>query len=290
MSRALQHARATLPARGSCAGAGQAGFTLIEVMVTLLVMGLILTSMSMILDSARKSRDTIYNIQETQLAGPAIMDLIERDLRGLLTYNRDPNQALRVVDRVLIGRDADSLDFISTTDSLIPILMRDRFVRGDINEVGYRCRENPENDDFLEIYRREDLGIDDEPLDGGQYTFLHDRVRRFDVQIYTEDGPDGEPIDEWGPDAGEEERGLPTRIEIELELELSPRVVREQLTIAPIDKRRIVYKRVIRFPEVLRASLPVRCAPAVPSAEPDSAVITVTGDGSGDSGNASGPR
>ena len=245
----------------------RSGFTLIEVMVTLLVMGMIMTSMVMILDSARKSRDTIYNIQETQMAGPAIMDLIERDLRGLIVYNRDPSSALRVVDRVLLGRDADSLDFVTTTDSLVPSLVRDRFVRADMNEVGYRCRENPENSDFLELYRREDLGIDEEPLSGGQYTFLHDRVRRFDVRVYVEDGPDAEPLDEWGPDSRDDEQGLPARLEIELEIELAPRVAGEQLLIASLDRRRVIFKRIIRIPELLRTGLEVRPAPAVPSPE-----------------------
>ena len=242
----------------------RAGFTLIEVLVTLLVMGMILMAMSLILDSARTSRDTIYNIQETQLAGPAIMDLIERDLRGLLTYNRAPQDALRVVERVLLGRDADSLDFVATTESLSPVLSRGRFVRAPMNEVGYRLRENPENNDFLEIYRREDFGIDDEPFEDGTYSFLHDRVVRFDVQVFTADGTEIEPVTEWGPDADEELRGLPARLEITLEIEIAARVIKEQLKIAPIDKRRIVYKRIVRLPEDLRASLDLRSVPTIP--------------------------
>ena len=75
-------------------------------------------------------------------------------------------------------------------------------MRSDVHEVGYRLRPNPTDDDFLEIYRREDFGVDDEPFDGGNYTFLHDRVKRFDVQVFTEDGPDAEPLDDWGTERG----------------------------------------------------------------------------------------
>ena len=54
-----------------------AGFTLAEVLVTILIMGGILVSITQILHAARMSRDTINNLRERQLAGPAIMDLIE---------------------------------------------------------------------------------------------------------------------------------------------------------------------------------------------------------------------
>src|SRR5262249_15221466 len=59
-------------------GHARAGFTLVEVLLTLLIMGMIMVSMTQILTAARTSRDTIHNIQETELAGPAILDMIER--------------------------------------------------------------------------------------------------------------------------------------------------------------------------------------------------------------------
>ncbi len=59
-----------------------AGFTLVEIIVTVAIVGLMLASVTQILSTVRRSRDSIHNIQEVQLAGPAIMDLIERDLRS----------------------------------------------------------------------------------------------------------------------------------------------------------------------------------------------------------------
>ena len=58
------------------------------------------------------SRDTIHNIQETQLAGPAIMDLIERDLRALLAYDRARGGPAARQEPRDLGMDADSLDFV----------------------------------------------------------------------------------------------------------------------------------------------------------------------------------
>ena len=74
-------------AMSTVARRARAGFTLVEVLLTLLIMSMIMVSLTQILTAARTSRDTIHNIQETQLAGPAILDLVERDLRGLVTYD-----------------------------------------------------------------------------------------------------------------------------------------------------------------------------------------------------------
>ena len=243
------------------------GFTMVEVLLTLMIMGMILVSMTRILSAARTSRDTIHNIQETQLAGPAIMDRIERDLRGLVTFSRSRRELLRVVDRVIAGMDGDSLDFVTSNDGLIFFPEGDIFLRADMNEVGYRLRANPVDNDFLEIYRRESFGVDDEPLDGGTFTFLHDRVKGFSILVFTEDGPDAEDVEDWGLDAEEEDpdlQGLPARLELELTLELSPRIMREQLPVARVDMREVTYRRVIRLPDSIRfaaGSVPMLAIP-----------------------------
>jgi uncharacterized membrane protein YgcG len=179
---------------------------------------------------------------------------------------------LRVKNRVTLGFDADSLDFVGTMDSLVLHEDHQRFVRGDQNEIGYRLRPNPDNDQFLEIYRREGYGIDDDPFEGGNFVLLHDRVKGFDIQCFRKDGLDEQPVGEWAADDRSEDIGLPARIEITLTLELAPRLVNEQLLAQSIDRRTVVYKRVIRFPESLRLAeekLPVPTIPRTPSANPN---------------------
>ncbi len=245
----------------------RAGFTLVEVLLTLLIMSMIMLSLTQILTAARTSRDTIHNIQETQLAGPAILDLIERDLRGALTYGSTRQLHFQLKDRVLLGMDADSLDFVSTTTTLTPRFDNERPLRTGANEVGYRLRPNDESgDQFLEIWRRESFGVDEEPFEGGLFQFLHDRVKSFDIQAWEEDGPDAEPLEEWGGDnQGDDQRaGLPARIEIALTLELQPRLVNEQFRYLPSDRRTLTYKRVLRLPEPLRAEEADIALPVVP--------------------------
>jgi prepilin-type N-terminal cleavage/methylation domain-containing protein len=239
-----------------------AGFTLVEVLVTLIIMAGIMVTVTQILTAARMSRDTIHNITEQQLAGPSILQQIENDLRALTLYDRDSRFALRVQNRVLSGYEADSIDFVCTTDGLMPHRegAGDDYVRADMNEVGYHLRPNPDYDDFLEIYRREDFGIDDEPFEGGQFAFLHDRVKGFEVRVYAEDGVEAEPEESWGGET-DEFVGIPARLEIELTLELAPRLVREQLVAT---RNTVVYKRVFRFPPALAKTQEVAVVPLVP--------------------------
>ncbi|MDZ4772233.1 MAG: type II secretion system protein GspJ [Planctomycetota bacterium] len=252
-----------------------AGFTLIEVLVTLLIMSGIMVSMTQILTAARNTRDTIHNIQETQLAGPATLDMLERDIRAIVTYDRTRQLQLRVKNRVLLGMDADSIDFVTSNDSLGYTNLDNRLVRADVNEVGYRLRPNSEfSDQFLEIHRRESFGVDEDPFEDGVFMFLHERVKSFDVQCFAKDGRDEQPVDEWGSDVNSENIGLPARIEVTLILELAPRLVNEQLILMPSERRTSTYKRVIRFAETLRLAeeaIPVPKIPSVPSASGTSA-------------------
>jgi prepilin-type N-terminal cleavage/methylation domain-containing protein len=264
----------------------RAGFTLVEVLITLLIMSGIMVALAEILTAARTARDTVHNVLETQTAGPAILDLLERDLRGILTYDTTRVQQLRIKQRVVMGFDADSIDFVTNTDSMVLHQIDDRFVRADVNEVGYHLRPAPANDQFLEIYRRESFGVDEEPFDGGNFQFLHERVKAFDIQVFRKDGPDEEPVDHWNTEEGSEDIGLPARIEITLTLELAPRIVHEQLRVAPVDRRTVVYKRILRMPEVLRvaeAKIPI---PAIPTVGGGSGAGGANGaNGAGGTGN-----
>jgi type II secretory pathway component PulJ len=244
--------------------APRAGFSAVEVLLVLLIMSGIMLTITQILQTARGTRDLVHNVQELELAGPAILDQLERDLRALATFDREPAEWLVIESNVNQGLDADRIDFVSNTNSLVIFEGRERFLKADTNEVGYCLRENPRENDFLEIYRREDFGVDDEPLAGGRYTFLHDRVLGFDIQVYEKDGPDEEPLETWGT-SDDKKQGLPARIEVALTLELAPRILKEQLRPMP---RKVTYRRTIRFPEKLFVARQVQPVPRIPEVKP----------------------
>jgi prepilin-type N-terminal cleavage/methylation domain-containing protein len=265
----------------------RAGFTLIEVLLTLVIMAGIMVTVTQILNAARASRDAIHNIQEQQLAGPTILQQIENDLRALTIYDRDPRLALRIQNRVIAGFEADSIDFVCTTDGLLPYRenSNDTFRRADLNEVGYHLRARPDSDDFLELYRREDFGVDDKPFEGGEFAFLHDRVKAFEIRVYKEDGVDAEPLEAWGGEGEEENIGLPKWIEIELTLELAPRLVREQLVET---HSTVTYKRVFRFPASLSLSQEMGTVPVIPRIEKPT--VNTPGGGTGGGGDQTGDK
>jgi len=230
------------------------GFTVVEVLLAILIMGMMFTSITQLMTAAKNARDSVHNMQETQLAGPAVLDMLERDLRALFTTGLPRTAWLKVTDRVVGGLDADRIDFITSTDSLIARLEDQEYPkRSDLNEVGYMLRPNPRNDEFLEVYRREDFGIDDEPREGGEYTFLSDQVKGFDIEVYFEDGPDIDPLDEWDSASDDEEQtGLPAAVKLTITIELKPRIDRESLDLANLRKRTVTYTRWVRLPEDLR--------------------------------------
>lgn len=266
----------------------RAAFTLVEVLVVLLIVSGIMLAMTQLLEAARISRDTIHNIQETQLAGPAIMDLIERDLRALVAYDRPPDQLLRIKNRVILGHDADRIDFLTSTDSVVATEIDRNFLRADINEVGYMLRVNPKDDEFLELYRREDFFVDEEPFDGGAYTFLHDHVKHFEIQVFEEDGRDAKPIEEWG--VREDQVGLPKRIEIRLTLEIAPRLTQEQVRFAPVDMRTITYTRILRFGDDLLAQVEISPSPRIPALGSAPTPSGIGGGAGGTTGGGQGAR
>ncbi len=250
----------------------RAGFTIVEVLIAVAVMSLMLVSILKVLSAVRLTRDRIHNTQETQLAGPIIMDLIWEDLRGLHVLGRAKPEHLKVTDRVQYGLDADRIDFVTTTSSREPIWIDGEVRRAQVCEVGYVTRPNPQDDEFLELYRREDYGVDEEPFSGGQYTFLTNRVKAFSIEVFTEDDPDAEPIMDWGnPDTRDEElQGLPASVVISMTLENAPRLLQEQLEFSSTQLMTVTYRRTIRFAEELRQNEDELAYLAIPRVVSDS--------------------
>lgn len=230
----------------------RSGFSLVEVLVTIAIMGLMLTAVTQMLTSVRFARDIVHNEQEEYLAGPAILDQLERDLQAIYVTNLLLADHLKIEDKVVGGMDADRLDFVCTTDNLVWQNLGDRQVRADVNEVGYCLRSNPRDNDFLEIYRREGFGVDTDPHTDGVYIFMHDRVRAFNIEVFSENGPEDmlDPLEEWGQDESDPDlQGLPAFLRVTLEIELEPRLLRETMLLS---KQLKTYVRVINLPQALR--------------------------------------
>lgn len=207
--------------------AGQAGFTLIEILVALLLTSLIMTSVFGVLHDALTARDHIHNVSQTQRTGPMILDMIEGDLKSIAPFNLGARKVLLGRKNSIGGSDADTIDFVitrsATNDFQVAdgVLGKDRSVHAPLCEVGYRLRRNSREPVFLELWRREDPLVDEDPFTGGVYTKIYDKITNFRITYFPEVGSQSRAEDSWST---EETGVLPQRIHIEMQLEIEPRV------------------------------------------------------------------
>lgn len=195
----------------------EGGFTLIEV---LLAVGITATVMLTVASSFRvllNARDVVEDLSESTEAGPRILNLIERDLSGLWTFNVHDNAVLRGRDMDIGGRDADRLDFLTTSDAVGYVLdNQNQPRRPTLCEVGYWFKPNPKFRELFEMWRREDPMVDGDLITQGTFQLVHDRIKSFKVTYYESLGYEAEPKNEWDTAALDE---LPARIKIEFTVE-----------------------------------------------------------------------
>lgn len=257
------------------------GFTLMEVLISLAIMGMVMATVMQTVDQTRMAVDAIHNVMETENTGPRILQTIRNDLENIAIYDVKEYKVMQGVNQTQLGQEADKLDLIVKRRGTVPIDMPSRMkpVYAPFNEVGYRMRQNPLRPDFLELYRREDALADDEPFRDGTFTMLYDRVITLDIR-YTEE-PENNPVwlDSW--DSYERE-ALPFAVDIFLEIEVQPRRSLESLNILGANRARLEFADVYHFPEEQRWRFRNRIHPQ----HPDGAQTASdpSGDGSGDGG------
>ena len=197
-----------------------AGFTLIEVLLAIGITATVMLTVGTTFHIMLNARDVVDDLAESSEAGPRILKLIERDLRGLWTYNVRNNAVFRGVQADVNGRDADRMSFLTTTDSVGTVQdLESNAHRTTLCEVGYLFKPNPRFREVFELWRREDPMVDDDlTTQGEQGTFqlVYDRVKSFRIRYYDTLGWEAEELFEW--DSAKEDK-LPKRIMIEFTIE-----------------------------------------------------------------------
>lgn len=199
-----------------------AGFTLIEVLLAIGITATVMLTVGTTFQVMLSARDVVNDLSESSEEGPRILKLIERDLRGLWTYNVRNNAVLLGEQSDLGGKEADRIHFLTTTDSVGAVRdLNDAAHRTTICEVGYLLKPNsdPESGADFELWRREDPMVDDDLRtqgDQGTFQLVSDRLQSFDITYYQTLGNTAEPLFEW--DTTEEDR-LPKRIKVEFTIE-----------------------------------------------------------------------
>jgi hypothetical protein len=219
------------------------------------------------------ARDVVDDMTESTEAGPRILNLIERDLRGIWTYNVKNNAVFRGRDMDVNGRDADRMDFLTTTDAVgFVIDSQNRPQKPTLCEVGYWFKPNPRYREVFEMWRREDPLVDGDLITQGSFQLVHDRVKNFKVTYYETLGHEAEELQEW--DSSERDQ-LPRRIRIEFTIERrrSSRNIVSDVEIEDFEGAERTYVRHIVFDAGVRNSLQAGTAriPVFPVEPPDEA-------------------
>jgi prepilin-type N-terminal cleavage/methylation domain-containing protein len=195
----------------------QSGFTLIEVLLAVAITATVMLTVGTTFHIMLNARDIVDDLAESSEAGPRILNLIERDLRGLWTYNIKNNKVFKGTVADVNGRDADRMNFLTTTDSVGTVTdLQSVPHKTTLCEIGYWFKPNPRFRDVFELWRREDPMVDEELSTQGSFQLVHDRVKNFKIRYFASLGFEAEELLEW--DSSVEDK-LPKRIKIEFTIE-----------------------------------------------------------------------
>lgn len=195
----------------------EAGFTLIEVMLAIAITATVMMTVGTTFRVLLEAREVVEELTESTEAGPRILNLIERDLRGLWTFNIGKNDVFRGRDMDVGSFEADRMDFLTTTHAVGYVLdSHNQPRKPTVCEVGYWLKQNPKYRDLMELWRREDPMVDRDILTQGTFQLVHDRIKSFKITYYKTLGNEAEPLLEWNSSTDD---SLPRRIKIEFTIE-----------------------------------------------------------------------
>ncbi len=272
--------------------ARQAGFTLIEIMIAMAIATTLMLLVSMTFSGLTQTHMAVENLTESTEAGSRILNLIERDLRGLWHHNIKENRVFMGRNQDIAGSPADRLDFLTNVDSVGMVLdTTDQYKRTTLCEVGYWLRQNSKNTLLMELWRREDPLVDNDLLTEGQFQLVHDRVRSFNITYYETLGHRAEEVFEW--DSSKESK-LPRRLKIEFTVErrLANRNRVADIEVEDFEKLTKTYVRHIvfdpRLPDILQPQ--VALVPVLPPkpVQQDAGAGFLGGGGGGPGGDGGG--
>ena len=179
-------------------------------MASALLLGF-LTSVFGIVFSLADRRDAIDFQTAPYTIGPPVLDVICSDLQNALLEPFEDLDAFKAEGDSMGGADTTKIDFVTAVPSRSKVRIDNAWVRSAICEVGYRMRRSETADGLFALYRREDFGVDDKPLEGGKFYKLCDRVAEFRIDFFDDDpgSPESDEAEgelEWD---AEREKGLP---------------------------------------------------------------------------------
>ncbi len=189
------------------------GFTLVELMIAI---GITASIAAMVAGSFaqvdRASQIARAQGERFAVARLALSRMAREISMAFLSDHFDRSQ-YRERPTLFLGRE-DELLFSSMAHVRLNLDAKE----SDQSTVEYGVEHDPERPGTEALFRREKPRIDDEPDRGGRNDVLCDRVRRLEIQYW--DRKRQEWVREWSTRSTERANELPTRVRVELELEM----------------------------------------------------------------------
>jgi len=186
------------------------------------VLGFLVVFVYQVLLNSVRGQDMVREDLRTPKIQNAILAQIFKDFRYLYWDGFVGDTGFIGKTHMIAGMDADSIDFVTSRPSRTAQFEEDALrdpVASPLTEVGYALLVNEENSDYLKLYRREDWFVDDDPVKGGKYTLIYDKITKFDLMYFPipEENVDGEALKEWDTRT---KGKLPYAIVLEIEFEV----------------------------------------------------------------------
>lgn len=197
------------------------GLTLLELLVASALLAVFFASVYGLVEGTVETRNAIEDNATPFAVGPAVLDRVVEDLRGANVEPYKDLDAFHAQNESVGSETCTRIDFVTSTPSRARVKIQNEWVKARLNEVGYRCRRSETLQGAVALYRREDLGVDEEPLAGGNYFKLADRVKTFRIDWYAQDpgdpdnADDGKGEEEWD---AKKEKKLPYACRVTLEV------------------------------------------------------------------------
>ncbi|EYF02918.1 type II secretion system protein GspJ [Chondromyces apiculatus] len=207
--------------RASAARRGEAGLTLVEVLISISILALIGTLIYGAFDGMNRTRRGIGQMSDRYHQGRQALSRVARELQtAFLSRHMPLDQNYLVRKTIFIAEDSSPADRVDFTAFAHRRLMSDAH-ESDQTEIGFFAVRDPEQRNKLDLVRRESKFIDLEPERGGVVNVLAEDIDSFSLQYF--DPMTGEWTDSWDSSqvTGQYDR-LPLQVWITLVLRGGP--------------------------------------------------------------------
>ncbi len=180
--------------------ARRAGMTLLEVLVASTILAVFFVFVYGLVAATLNERQRIEESATPYAVGPVVLRDVVESLRCAVIEPYKDLDAFHAENETVNGETTTRIDLVAAVRSRAKIKLKDDYVPAAVNEIGYRARRSESESGLLALYRREDLAVDGEPLSGGNYYKLCDRVKSFKIDFFEKDPGDPNADDAKGDD------------------------------------------------------------------------------------------